>query len=549
MPFCEECGAPYEVGARFCEACGNRLEEGRVAPRYSSKRERVFPWRAIRIGGAAVLAVLIVALMISRLGPGPSPTRLLPGNALLYAEVTDVPGFVQEVNQFLQEVSHTTGKDIKAEFKREFRLQDIENLFKTLSQIRSVHLCVVDFAVPALEGGIGRLLLRGQDIEAWLPTMVLLVDFGPKGKIVELFEERFLPQLKDKLHQEFQLSRTEFRGHPFYELEMPGLSLFAMFFQGYFLLSPQRQFLEELLHKPREEEESLDEDPLFVKTRAFSPRRGALVYLNLTPLWPKLDSLLYIIPGQEGRKARRLLEEIRPQDLKTLTLGVDPSGDVIQLTGHIQIDPDNPLVRIIRGSPRDWRELVEVIPVGVDYVIFFAMDDPFRTWQEFTSLALRFEGIMGESNLRKSLKEMDEKMEGELGRVAKDFEKYLFSSIGHTPTFLFWTGGGGLLLRQENAGKAESFLRNLEKELQREPRFHIHKKSLSGLTIYFIDFIEEHRSYQCAYTLWVTIYLLVPQKDLNKSYKAWQRGRPFGKTQRSPLCLHFYQRLVRVLYL
>jgi hypothetical protein len=454
--FCDQCGAAVEPGAKFCEECGSQPEEWQPIPREPSRRKRALPWQAIRMGGTVILAVLLVILIISRLGPDSSPTRLLPGNALLYAEVTGVSSLVQEVNQLLQEVSRTSGKDLKAEFSRELQSQNLEDFFQTLSQIHSLHLCVVDFAVPALEKELGGFLSQEQEIEAWLPSMVLLVDFGSKGTIVELFENRFLPRLKAQLPPEFQLFRTEFQGHPLYQLDMQlrspggfgsvrtqGLSLFATFFQGYFLLSPQRRLLERLLDNSRENSGVLEEDPLFIKTRAYRPRRGAWAYLNITPIWSKLDNLVSLIPRGEGRKARRVLEEIRLQDFKTLTLAVDPSVDVITLTGHIQIDPDNPLARIFRQSPRDWRELLAVIPDGVTQATFFAVDDPVRTWREATALISRLEGIAGESTLRPILGAW----ERELGRIGIDLERDLLAYLGHTPALLFWNGGGGLLLR------------------------------------------------------------------------------------------------------
>jgi uncharacterized membrane protein YvbJ len=71
MPFCGECGARHEAGARFCEGCGSRLEERQIASGWSYSRERRLPWQATGIGAVALFAILIVVLVVSRLGPSP----------------------------------------------------------------------------------------------------------------------------------------------------------------------------------------------------------------------------------------------------------------------------------------------------------------------------------------------------------------------------------------------------------------------------------------------------------------------------------------------
>jgi hypothetical protein len=455
--------------------------------------------------------------------------RLLPANTLLYAEITDAPALIQEIDQFIQEVSRASGKDLKAEFNRELREQGMEDLVQALAQIRSVHLSVVDFTVPVLEGGLERLLLRGQEIEAWLPSMVVLVDFGPRGKIVELFERRFLPQLEAQLPPEFRLFRTEFRGRTFYELEArleaQQLSLFGTFFRGYLLLSPQRRLLEELLDDSRKRKNSLDNDPLFVNARPHRPQRGALAYLNLTPMWPKLDGLLSLIPGQEGQSVRRMLEEIRPQDLKTLTLAVDLSGDVIKLTSHLQIDPDNPLTAIFRQSPRDLHKLLRLTPQGVSHAAFFAIDDPLRTWQEATSLALRLERITGESNLREALAEARR----ELRQIGIDLERDLVAYIGQSPAILIWPEGLGLLLRQENVSGTRSHLRNLERNLEKSLQrqgFHFREKRLENLTV---RFLEERGRPDLAYTIWDDYLLIREPEGFEDVVQNLVRGKNLGK--------------------
>lgn len=62
MPFCDECGAPYETGAKFCEECGSQVDNDTTpfplqVP--SPQSSRPFHTR-----GFIAIAAILVALVL-----------------------------------------------------------------------------------------------------------------------------------------------------------------------------------------------------------------------------------------------------------------------------------------------------------------------------------------------------------------------------------------------------------------------------------------------------------------------------------------------------